>query len=81
MADLFAQPQGYGTAAHEALSEFQKEQRELSVFDAPFVQPAGYTHVILPSEQDVLDQFTVGPLEHFCGKCHLIHRLAVPCDE
>ena len=32
MADLFAQPQGYGTAAHEQLTEYQKEQRELAVF-------------------------------------------------
>ena len=56
MGDLFAQPQGYGTAAHEQLTEFQKEQRELSVF-------------------------TIGPAEKLCEKCHLIHRLAVPCDE
>ena len=56
MADLFAQPQGYGTAAHEQLTEYQKEQRELAVF-------------------------TVGPAEKMCTDCHLIHRLAVPCDE
>lgn len=56
MADLFAQPQGYGTVSYEARSEFQRERQELATY-------------------------AVGPLERHCPDCHLIHRLAVPCDD
>lgn len=78
MADLFAQPQGYGTPSYEARSEYDKERIEM---DVPFPTSTRWPYLVIPAEPPELADFTIGPTEHFCPKCHLIHRLAVPCDD
>lgn len=48
--------------------------------DVPFVQPEGFTHVIIPDDQHELDAFVLGERETVCPRCWLIHRTDVACE-